>query len=106
MIRPVLKCRRKSFFMIIVLLWIGYSGTNVVHAHKDQHNYGQYKGEVIDSDTNKSLVFATISLDGTHISTVTNTEGQFLLKVPARTHSDRVIISFLGYWTKVVPLVQ
>ncbi|KAG1654379.1 23S rRNA pseudouridine(2604) synthase [Nymphon striatum] len=42
-----------------------------------------YKGEVIDVANKKPLVFATLTISDTNISTITNTEGQFALKVPA-----------------------
>nr|WP_299341972.1 carboxypeptidase-like regulatory domain-containing protein [Allomuricauda sp.] len=64
----------------------------------------QYKGEVIDEDTKKPLVFATLALEGTNVSTITNTEGEFLLKIPSGTTSENVVVSFLGYETKIIPL--
>lgn len=39
--------------------------------------FTSYRGEVTDSETKKPLVFATLSVEGTNISTVTNTEGNF-----------------------------
>ncbi len=66
----------------------------------------QYRGEVMDSKTKKPLVFATLSLEGTNISTVTNTEGEFLLKIPKSIQEGNVMISFLGYKTKLVALNQ
>ncbi|MCG2462439.1 carboxypeptidase-like regulatory domain-containing protein [Flavobacteriaceae bacterium F89] len=105
--RPnIIRNLNKTLFIAIALLWIGLVGSTNAFAQDDQQNYRQYKGEVVDSDTNKPLVFATIGLDGTNISTVTNTEGQFLLKVPEKTEGDKVVVSFLGYKSKIVPLLQ
>ena len=67
-------------------------------------DYKQYSGEVVDESTNKSLVFATLTVEGTNISTITNTEGNFLLKVPVQMTDRNVIVSFLGYKTKKVPI--
>jgi hypothetical protein len=66
--------------------------------------FTSYKGEVMDSETKKSLVFATLTVEGTNISTVTNTEGNFLLKVPNNIKSESLVITFLGYATKTVAL--
>ena len=66
----------------------------------------QFKGEVIDSQSNSALVFASVALEGTNISTVTNTEGEFLLKVPEGTSEGNVLFSFLGYRTRIIPLSQ
>jgi len=68
--------------------------------------FKQYKGEVMNSQTKKPLVFATVTLDDTNISTVTNTEGEFLLKIPKSTEDGNVIFAFLGYKTKLIPLAQ
>ncbi len=64
--------------------------------------FTSYKGEVMDSETKKPLIFATLTVEGTNISTVTNTEGNFLLKVPTNIQSESLIITFLGYGTKTV----
>src|SRR5690606_36227440 len=85
---------------------IGYLGTMVAYAQDTEQGYHQYKGEVIDSNTKKPLVFATISLGGTNISTVTNAEGQFSLKVPNDVQGDHILITFLGYRSKSIPLLQ
>lgn len=69
-------------------------------------NFTQYKGEVMDAQTKAPLVFATVSLEDSNISTVTNTEGDFLLKIPEGTTSGNVLVSFLGYKTKLIPLNQ
>lgn len=68
--------------------------------------FNQFKGKVTDSQTNVPLVFASVGLEGTNISTVTNTEGDFLLKIPENTSSGNVLVSFLGYRTKIIPLNQ
>lgn len=69
-------------------------------------DFDQYSGEVVDESTNKPLVFATLTVEGTNISTITNTEGNFLLKVPKNIDSKNVIVSFLGYRTQSVPLSE
>lgn len=69
-------------------------------------SYNQFKGEVIDAQNNKPLVFATITLEGTNISTITNTEGKFLLKIPTSIKEGNVVVAFLGYKSTSVPLAQ
>jgi hypothetical protein len=67
-------------------------------------DYNEYSGEVKEASSNKSLVFATLTVEGTNISTITNTEGNFLLKVPKDLTDKNVVVSFLGYKTKMVPI--
>jgi len=69
-------------------------------------DYNQYSGEVKEESSNKPLVFATLTVEGTNISTITNTEGNFLLKVPKEYTDKNVVVSFLGYKTKKVPIAN
>ncbi|RDY58286.1 carboxypeptidase-like regulatory domain-containing protein [Flagellimonas nanhaiensis] len=69
-------------------------------------DFKQYRGEVIDESSKKPLVFATLSVEGTNISTITNTEGDFLLKVPQNISDGTVLVSFLGYKSKTIALSQ
>lgn len=76
---------------------------------QDQDSDGkfkQYRGEVFDESSNKPLVFATLSVEGTNISTITNTEGDFLLKIPEDITNGTVVVSFLGYKSKNIPLSE
>ncbi len=71
-----------------------------------QTEFNQYKGEVIDQDNKNPLIFATLTLEGSNISTVTNTEGSFILKIPKNITTGNILISFLGYKTASIPLSQ
>ncbi len=69
-------------------------------------DFNQYSGEVTEASSNKPLVFATLTVEGTNISTITNTEGNFLLKVPKEYINKNLVISFLGYKTKKMPIAN
>ncbi|MDL5511433.1 carboxypeptidase-like regulatory domain-containing protein [Arenibacter sp. M-2] len=73
---------------------------------EQESSFNQYQGKIIDSETKHPLVFATLSIENTNISTVSNTEGYFSLKVPKDISEGQVIVSFLGYRTKTIPLSQ
>ncbi len=73
---------------------------------QEQNDFNQYKGKVVEQNTKKELVFATVALEGTNISTISNTEGEFLLKIPASITEGMVSFAFLGHTTKKVPLQQ
>jgi hypothetical protein len=70
----------------------------------DTIGFNQYKGKVVDSKSKKALVFASLTVSETNISTITNTQGDFLLKVPKKFSNQSVIISFLGYTSQVITL--
>ncbi len=73
---------------------------------QEDSDFTPYKGEIVDEETGKPLVFATITLEGNNISTVSNTEGEFLLKVPQDNRDGTILVSFLGYQTRRIPLLQ
>ena len=73
---------------------------------EQESSFNQYQGRIIDSETNNPLVFATLSIENTNISTVSNTEGYFSLKVPKDMSEGQVSVSFLGYETRTIPLTQ
>ncbi|MEB8330441.1 carboxypeptidase-like regulatory domain-containing protein [Flavobacteriaceae bacterium KMM 6897] len=101
---------RKALLMaIIALCFIGIHDNvyaNILFQEDQEINYNSFSGEVLDSDSKKPLVFATLTLEGTNISTVTNTEGTFSLKIPKNTVQGNINISFLGYKTKTVALTD
>ena len=86
-----------------MLLMVIIVGPNVF---SQDDGFKEYLGEVYDVDTKKPLIFATLTLENTNISTITNTEGEFSLKVPESNTSENVIVSFLGYKTKRIPILQ
>ncbi|TLX73300.1 carboxypeptidase-like regulatory domain-containing protein [Labilibacter sediminis] len=73
----------------------------------DTLNSVQYRGKVIDKDSRQPLVFATLTVEGTNIATVSNSEGHFLLKVPKDMQlNTKVNVSYLGYKGKSVRLAS
>ncbi len=73
---------------------------------QEENDFKQYQGKIVEKNTKKELVFATISLEGTNISTISNTEGDFLLKVPNSITEGVVSFSFLGHSTTKIPLQE
>lgn len=94
----------------LILLFGVVTGTQQASAFfqdddvQQEVNFDQYKGTVIDSNTKKPLVFASLTLEESNISTITNTEGEFSLKIPEDVSDANVLVSFLGYKTKTIPL--
>lgn len=92
-------------FCITGLLCTSVYAFDAYHeSYQDTLSYKEYKGIVVDSETADPLVFASITLQGTNISTVTNGDGEFSIKIPKSFAGDQIIISFLGYNEKRVPV--
>lgn len=66
---------------------------------QNQEGFTEYKGSVRDMETRKPIVFVDLIVKNTNISTVTNSEGEFALKIPHTVQNKVVQISHLGYET-------
>ncbi|SMC84261.1 carboxypeptidase-like regulatory domain-containing protein [Cellulophaga tyrosinoxydans] len=109
MIQKFLTILNKSLAAaMVVLLFVGVTqkieAAILFQDQTENESFNQYKGKVVDEDSNKELVFASLSVEGSNISTVTNTEGEFSLKVPSSMNEKSVIVSFLGYKSKTINL--
>lgn len=71
-----------------------------------QNNFTEYSGKVIDSKTKKVIESASLSIKNSNIGTISNADGEFVLKVPSNFLGSNVIISLLGYETKVLKLSE
>lgn len=61
-------------------------------------------GKVLDASSKRHLSYASIQLISTNISNVTNSEGNFILKVPVNLKFDTLLVSYLGYKTQKIVL--
>lgn len=69
-------------------------------------NQIEYKGKVLDSQSKKPLALADLVVNNANISTVTNKEGEFLLKVPEDLIGNKVAVSYLGYQKTEIALSE
>jgi len=67
----------------------------------------EIKGLITDSNTSKKLSLVSIQIENSNIGTVTNLEGEFILKIPTSyTTNNNIIISLIGYDDKIIPIDQ
>ena len=71
-----------------------------------QNTYSEYKGKVVDAINNRALEYVSLNVLETNISTVTNSEGEFLLKVPQAYKDSKIVVALLGYTKKVINLAD
>ena len=97
-------------FLFILLLSLAFASVTFGAAIPDEQttedslSYKAYTGKILDSKTNKPVVFANVILKGTSIGTVTNADGDFLIKTPAKSDVQVIEISHIGYETKLIKL--
>ena len=56
---------------------------------------GTVKGKVVDAENNEPLIGATVSVSGTTLGTVTDMDGNFVLKLTSSKAT--LIFKYLGY---------
>jgi hypothetical protein len=72
--------------------------------NNDSSAFKYFKGTILDSKTKNELTFASITISGSNISTISNSEGDFLIKIPIYRQDASLIISYLGYKDKVISI--
>jgi len=72
--------------------------------NNDSSSFKYFKGSILDSKTKNELTFASITVSRSNISTISNSEGDFLIKIPIDRQDASLIISFLGYKEKVISI--
>ena len=82
-----------SYFFGIIIVGFLCLDTSL-HAQK---SYTEYKGKVMDINTREPLVFVNLMVKSTNVSTISNTEGGFILKVTNSMKDETVVVSLLGY---------
>jgi hypothetical protein len=92
------------FFIILAQLQLEARFSR--HHKADSSSFKQFKGSILDSKTKNELIYASISVSGTSISTISNSEGKFSIKIPTEKLNANLTISFLGYNNKVVPIKE
>jgi len=88
--------------LVTALILVAFCSTSF----GQEGNFKEFSGEILDKTTKKPLIFATLTLENSNVSTITNTEGKFLIKVPESVVNRTIAISFLGYKTLTLPLSQ
>jgi len=96
-----MKTRRKKTmgFLLIILFAIGIVP---LHAQDDNENYFTISGVVKDQKSKKTLEYVNVSVPGTNIGTITNTDGEFSLKIRNSVQARNVQISHIGYLNTMV----
>lgn len=69
-----------------------------------QQTFTEIMGTVRDVETNDIVKAATITIAGTNLSTISNTEGSFLIKVPENLNVSILIVRAVGYDEKRVKI--
>ncbi len=80
--------------------------TSFAISAQDTQAIKEISGKILDGENKQELIFTDIVVDGTNISTVTNSDGEFLLKIPYKYLGEKLVITHLGYERKLLNIVD
>ena len=113
-----MKTIANSAFKILIIALIIFTGTSATSnsisfltkkSIKDKGDtlcYKTYHGKLLDKKTNKTLVFASIEVEGENTATISNSEGEFTLKISKKSKAKNIIVSHIGYKNLVYPITK
>lgn len=96
------RCILVLFFFFLVIIQ-SEAQINLIN-NNDSSSFKYFKGTILDSKSKNELTFASITVSGSNISTISNSEGDFSIKIPIDRKDASLIISFLGYKDKVISI--
>ena len=70
----------------------------------DQQTLIVIKGKVVDAESRKPLVFATVAVKESNVAIITNIDGEFTLKIGETISSKNLEVTYLGYKNKLIPI--
>jgi len=105
--------KQKARFLIILMITFMVSSSLLANGATkkktrifEEGTYKEFKGKVVDAKSGDDLVFANITIEGTNIATVTNSEGRFAMKIPNDMLNKQLMVSYIGYEQKLVPIAS
>jgi len=96
--------KKISFISLFLLIFQSSFAINSIVKQQDTTKIIVYKGKVINGKTKKPLALATLLIDNSNISTITNNNGKYKLKVPEKFQNNKITISYLGYFNEIINL--
>lgn len=88
--------RTRALAIILLMLAFNWAGAQ---------DFRTLYGRVTDSEFNDPMYLASVTLAGSNISIVTNSDGVFSLKIPTDTKDEAVVrITYMGYDRVLLPV--
>lgn len=92
----------KNYMIKTLLSFTIFLGLSSVNAQTIE----TIKGNIVDSQTNHTIPLARVQVNRTNVSTITNSEGGFILKIPNNDTLDFLTITALGYNKRVIKITN
>lgn len=96
-----MKTRYLKSAAVVIAMMVSF--TLSIHAQVS-NDYYTISGVVKDQRNKKKLEYVTISVPGTNIGTITNTDGTFSIKIKEVYDAKTLEVSHIGYSNKLIPI--
>ncbi len=95
-------------YKVLLLILVGFGimtakAENSGFMQQQDTVFSTYSG-VVSSENSDPLAYAVLSVEQSNISTVTNTDGEFMLKIPKSESNKNIIVTFLGHENLRIPI--
>lgn len=95
----------KINFIRTMLFMFLMTGSFVV-AQNEIAPYFEFRGKIIDRQTNVPLTYCSVLVSGLNMTTVTNSEGEFSIKLPPERDNYQLVIRHIGYKSRSVGMKE
>ncbi len=97
-----MKSKSGHIFVIIILITLSFAPKSKPRAQ----NFITAAGKVVDANTNKPLPYSGLRISESRLINISQANGSFKLKIPAKYQKHALIISYLGYESKTIGLSE
>ncbi len=88
-----------KYALRLIIIIIFMSGSGATYSQNADNSFVTVTGQLKDAITGVKIVYAAISVPGTSIGTVSNSEGEFILKINKSINAEDFEVSHLSYTT-------
>ncbi|WP_372754692.1 carboxypeptidase-like regulatory domain-containing protein [Mariniflexile sp.] len=97
--------KNKRFLHCVFICLLFFNGIHTLTAQITA-DFIEIKGIIIDENSKDVLIFADVVIKNSNISTITNSDGEFVIKVPDSLASQDLVFSHLGYQKKELKISE
>jgi len=83
--------------VLFLTLFLGILGEATAAVVQDSTAYLSIQGRIVNIRTGNPVIFANVYLAGSNIGTVSNSDGEFIIKIPLLIENKTLVISNIGY---------
>jgi hypothetical protein len=99
--------------LVLVVLFLPFvvsqntiAGSKIVKSKVYQQTILTIKGKVVNKETGSPLVFASVAVKESNVATITNIDGEFIIKIADDGSSKNLEVTYLGFKNKLIALSE